>query len=151
MLANNDKFVISLVNFKDFDNHVIDYSCKLPKDIPNDILDKVSRLDVFEYHEGNINTGYIAFSIYVGNITTINNLVSNKDNFKFVNINKSIDLDTPVLYRKIDNTKLIVNILNANDVVVKDREELKNVLNLLSNEVLNINASVNNVRSLIRK
>ena len=76
MLANNDKFVISLVNFMDFDNHIIDYSCKLPNDISDDILDKISKLDVFEYHEGTINTGYIAFSIYVGNITTINNLVN---------------------------------------------------------------------------
>ena len=65
MFANNDKIVLSLVNIKNFNNAYLDCSYTLPAEIPDEILDNIGSIDVFEYHEGTINNGFIAFSIYV--------------------------------------------------------------------------------------
>ena len=79
MFANNDKIVLSLVNIKNFNDFYLNYSYTLPVDISINILKDFASIDVFEYHEGSINSGFIAFSIYVGEKSSLNHLItSNK-------------------------------------------------------------------------
>ncbi len=148
MFANNDKFILSLVNIKDFKNTFLDCSYTLPTNIPDDILNNIASIDVFEYHEGKINNGFIAFSIYVGKKNTLNNLltyqekITTKNNIKIANVN---DL---VLYRIIDNQIIILNTLKPNDIVVQNKEELKQIINNLSLEFTNLKNTISRIRTL---
>ena len=58
------------------------------------------------------------------------------------------------MFANID--KFVISLVNitdvdSQDIIVKDVNELKEVVTLLSNEVNNINNSIKNVRNLVRR
>ena len=147
MFANNDKIVLSLVNIKNFNNAYLDCSYTLPAEIPDEILDNIGSIDVFEYHEGTINNGFIAFSIYVGEKSTLKELITYNKKI-VINNNKIEDLNKPIIYRIIDDKIIIINKLRENDIVVHNKEELQKVINILSIELQKLKTSINRIRSL---
>ena len=148
MFASNDKIVLSLVNIKNFKNVYLDCSYTLPEEIPKDILNNIGSIDVFEYHEGVINNGFIAFSIYVGEKGTLDELITSnkkiliKDNIKIEDLNK------PILYRIKDNKIIIMNELKDNDIVVNNQEELKQIITKLSTEFTNLKNTIKRIRTI---
>ena len=148
MFASNDKIVLSLVNIKNFNNVYLDCSYILPTEIPEDILKDIASIDVFEYHEGAINNGFIAFSIYVGEKTTLDDLITCNKKVLISDNTKIKDLNKPILYRIKYNKIIIMNELRDNDIVVHNKDELQKVIKIISIEYQNIKDSIKRVRTL---
>lgn len=146
MFAINDKLVLSLVNIKNFDNEYINCSYTLPAEISENILNNIASIDVFEYHEGSINNGFVAFRIYVGEKGTLSELITTN---KKIKINTTISsLDKPILYQIVDNNIIIRNELEENDIVVYNKDELKNVIDILSIEFQKLKKTITRIRTL---
>ncbi len=91
----------------------------MPAEIPEDILNNIASIDVFEYQEGTINNDFIVFSIYVGEKSTLNELITS---------NKKI------LIRIKDNKIIVMNELGDNDIVVHNKDELQKIIKIISIE-----------------
>ncbi len=151
MLANNDKIVFSLVNITGFNGGYLDYSCVLPNEIPDEILEKILAIDVFEYHEGKVHSGFVAFSIYVGKKGTVKDLIDQNVKIKIKPNLKISDITSPIIYSDNEEVKLIINNLKPNDIIVNNKEELKEVIRLLSSEIQNLKETITRVRNLSLK
>ncbi len=148
MFASNDKIVLSLVNIKSFNNIYLDCSYTLPAEIPENILNNIGSIDVFEYHEGTINNGFVAFSIYVGEKSTLDELITSNKKILINDNTKIEDLNKPILYRIKDHKIIIMNELRENDIVVHNKEELQEIIKIISIESQKIKDSIKRVRTL---
>ena len=148
MFASNDRLVLSLVNIKNFNNVYLDCSYTLPAEIPEDILNNIASIDVFEYHKGAINNGFIAFSIFVGEKSTLDELITSNKKILINDNTKIEDLNKPILYRIKDNKIIIINELRDNDIVVHNKDELQKVIKIISIEYQKIKDSTKRVRTL---
>ena len=145
MLGYNDKFILignNIINRKrEMTNHTISFP--ITEDnlyIPEDIL----QMSIFEYHEVNEykSYGYEVFKIYVGKITSINQICSSSTkNVKFKNnVLKSIKTEEDKMCYFDDDLgrHIVFAKLNKNDIVVDNIEELKNALIFISKKIQNI-------------
>ena len=154
MFGNNDKITLTLINAKNIDGEILPFQLSLPltKDnyvIPEDLVS----IDVFEYHEGLVNGGNTVFSIYIGEVTTINNLIKSNTMLD-VKIAKNIvitSIDSPICIKDKLDKKIVLANINENDIVVNNKEELIFVINNLSNNISIINNSVLKIKTLSKK
>ena len=91
---------------------------------------------------------FMAFSIYVGEKSSLNDLITSNKKIAIKNNAKIENLDNPLLYRIINNKIIILRELNSNDIVVQNKEELQQVLKNLSLEFQNIKDTIQRIRKL---
>lgn len=153
MFRQNDKLTLTFINARDIDGNMLPFQVKLPLNNEYTLPDNIASLDVFEYHEGLVNGGSIVFSIYIGQITNINNLV-NRNEMSNVKITKNIkisSIDSPVCIQTIQGKQIIFATLNEQDIVVENKEKLKEVIEQLSDNIKTINNSVEKIHRLSKK
>ena len=154
MFGNNDKITLTLINAKNIDGEILplQLSLSLTDDnytIPNDLVS----IDVFEYHEGLVNGGNTIFSIYIGEVTSINNLIKS-NTMSDVRISKNIvitSIDSPICIKDRLDKKIVFANINENDVVVNNKEELIFVIQNLSNNISIIKKSLTKIKTMSRK
>lgn len=154
MFNNNDKLTLSLVNAKDIHGKIIPFSLNLPLNCEEyNLPERIASIDVFESHQGLINGGVIAFSIYVGETTTIKNLIPDIQTKK-VQIIKNLDissLENNICFQIISGKKIVFAKLNEQDIIVQNQEQLKMIIGELSNEYAILCDSVTKIRALSNK
>ena len=136
MFGCYDKMTLSLVNAADTDGKLIPFSLTLPVGDEIIIPSQVASVDLFEYQEGFIAGGEIVFSIFVGEKSTIDEMIDKNDGIG-MHLKDEIEIPsvkTPVCYQVVNNKKKIYAVLEENDVVVKDHDELRKVISRLSSD-----------------
>ena len=153
MFGQNDKLTLTFINARDIDGNMLPFQVKLPLSNEYTLPDNIASLDVFECHEGLVNGGSIVFSIYIGQITSINNLV-NTNAISNVKIAKNIEIssvDSPVCIQTVQGKQIIFATLNKQDIVVENKEKLIEVIEQLSDNFKSINNSVEKIHRLSKK
>ena len=153
MFGENDKLTLTFINARDINGNILPFQVKLPLSNEYTLPDNIASLDVFEYHEGLVNGGSIVFSIYIGQITSINNLV-NANAMSNVKITKNIEIssiDSPVCIQTVQGKQIIFATLNEQDIVVENKEKLIEVIEQLSDNFKAINNSVEKIHRLSKK
>ena len=154
MFGNNDKITLTLINAKNIDGEILPLQLSLPLTDDNyTIPDDLVSIDVFEYHEGLVNGGNTVFSIYIGEVTTINNLIKSNTMLD-VKIAKNIvitSIDSPICIQDRLDIKVVFTNIKENDVVVNNKEELIFVIQNLSNNISVIKKSLTNIKKLSKK
>ena len=153
MFGQNDKLTLTFINARDINGNLLPFEVKLPLSNEYTLPDNIASLDVFEYHEGLVNGGSIVFSIYIGQITSINNLV-NRNAMSNVKINKNIEIssiDSPVCIQTVQGKQIIFATLKEQDIVVENKEKMIEVIEQLSDNFNVINNSINKIRILSKK
>lgn len=153
MFGQNDKLTLTLTNSRDIDGNILPFNLKLPLSNQYTLPEGIASLDVFEYHEGLVNGGNIIFSIYIGEITTINNLI-NTNEISDIKIAKNIEIssvDSPICTQTVSEKQIIFAIVNEQDIVVANKEKLIEVIEQLSDNFNVINNSINKIRILSKK
>ena len=154
MFGNNDKITLTLINAKNIDGEILPLQLSLPLTDDNyTIPDDLVSIDVFEYHEGLVNGGKIAFSIYIGEVTSINNLIKS-NTMSDVRISKNIvitSIDSPICIQDRLDKKIVFENIKENDVVVNNKEELIFVIQNLSNNISIIKKSLTKIKTMSRK
>lgn len=152
MFGNNDKITLTLVNAMDKNGRLLPFVLSLPvgdKDIV--IPENVLKMDVFESNITFQEYGSVAFSIYVGKVSTVMSLFNeNKNNLKISKgLNHIEDVDMPICYYTSDDGRNIIFAkVNDNDIVVKDTEELKKVIVNISKHFTKIKNEVSKIKEL---
>ena len=82
MFGPYDKVTLSLINAATTDGSLLPFSITLPVAGDIEFPEELSSIDVFEYQEGFISGGEIAFTIYVGHKSTIEEMVDMNDGIK---------------------------------------------------------------------
>lgn len=152
MFGSYDRMTLSLVNASDIDGNLLPFSLKLPIDGEVTFPENLAGIDVFEYQEGFIAGGEIVFSIYVGQKSTIDEIVDMNDGIR-MQLREEIEIpsvDTPVCYQVVDNRKKIFAVLEDNDVVVKDKDELKETIALLSNNYRDFSRAADKIKQFCK-
>ena len=154
MFGNNDKITLTLINAKNIAGEILPFQLSLPLTDDNyTIPDDLVSIDVFEYHEGLVNGGNTVFSIYIGEVTSINNLIKS-NTMSDVRISKNIvitSIDSPICIKDRLDKKIVFANINENDIVVNNKEELIFVINNLSNNLSIIKKTVSKVKTLSKK
>lgn len=153
MFGQNDKLTLMFINARDIDGNVLPFQLKLPLSNECVLPDDIASFDLFEYHEGLVNGGSVVFSIYIGKITSINNLVS-RNAMSNVKIARNIEIssiDSPICVQNVSGKQIVFATLNENDIVVGNKEKLKEVIEQLSDNFKAINNSVEKIRILSKK
>ena len=153
MFGQNDKVTLTLLNARDIDGNILPFQLKLPINCKYILPEGIASLDVFEYHEGLVNGGNIVFSIHIGEITSINNLI-NENAIYDVKISKNIvipSIDSPICIQNMVGKKVVFATLNEQDIVIENKEKLIEVIDHLSDNFNEIKRTVNKVRILSKK
>jgi len=153
MFGQNDKLTLTFINARDINGNILPFQVKLPLSNEYTLPDNIVSLDVLEYHEGLVNGGSIVFSIYIGQITSINNLV-NANAMSNVKITKNIEIssiDSPVCIQTVQGKQIIFTAVNKQDIVVENKEKLIEVIEQLSDNIKTINNSVKKIHRLSKK
>ena len=148
MFRSNDKLSLILMNARDIDGKLLPFQLKFPLNDKYILPKELVSLDLFEYQE-EFNSGKIAFSIYIGEVTTINRLVNEFDK-KNIIISKNIEInsiDSPICIKN----KIVFANVNEQDIVVGTQEELATVIDQISDNFNVINKSVTNIKMLSKK
>lgn len=154
MFKENDKLNLTLINAKDINGNSIPFTLKLP--LINDeynIPEKIASIDVFEYHEGLVNGGNIAFSIYIGEETTIRKL-THKAKLTNIKVTTNVvieSIDSPICKQQESGKELIYAALNNQDIVISSKEELNIVIKELSDNLNIINKATKKIRTLSKR
>ena len=152
MFGNNDKITLTLINAKNIAGEILPFQLSLPLTDDNyTIPDDLVFINVFEYREGLVNGGNIIFSIYIGEVTSINNLIKS-NTMSDVRISKNIvitSIDSPICIKDRLDKKIIFSNINENDIVVNNKEELISVINNLSNNLNIIKNSVLKIKLVL--
>lgn len=118
------------------------------------IPDHALKFELWEIHEGKTSYANPIRRIFIGSISSIEKLKSKSasmlysrgldckdlDNFK--------DNDPCIVYKTGKNSYDILAKLHESDIVVKNKEELKLLITLLSNEFYEVKSSVKRVRNI---
>ena len=153
MFGQNDKLTLTFINARDINGNILPFEVKLLLSNEYTLPDNIASLDVFECHEGLVNGGSIVFSIYIGQITSINNLV-NANAMSNVKIAKNIEIlsvDSPICIQTEQGKQIIFATLNEQDIVVENKEKLIEVIEQLSDNFKSINNSVEKIHRLSKK
>ena len=137
MFGYYDRITLSLVNGADVNGKSVPFSLKLPITDENfEIPSDLASVDVFEYQEGFNSGGTTVFSIYVGERTTIEQLVDKKSE-KHLKLRDEIEIpavDSPICYQIVGDNRLVYANVDDEDVVVQSHDELRAVIGKLSTD-----------------
>ena len=151
MFGDNDKLILTLINAKNINGEIIPFQLSLPLTDSNyNIPQELVAVDVFEYHEGLINGGNIAFSIYIGETTNIDTLIKT-DRISKLKIQNNLELESinsSVCIQNKSGTLIVFANIQENDIVVNNIEELISVIEFLSNNLRVIKNSVAKIKKL---
>lgn len=152
MFACNERITLTVVDIYDKNGKQLPIFISFPLLDEELILPKnIVKLSIVEYHEGKTNYSHHAFNIYVGESSTIAELICEKVK---ININDMFNAECknskiPVVYFKnVNNEFEIFALVEGTDIVVANTEELKKVLKKISDEFTTITNSVNKIRKL---
>lgn len=148
MFGYGDKVTLSLVNGTDVNGKIIPFNLSLPANDDYEIPEDLSVIDVFEYQEGSSTNGLIVFSIYIGNKTTIRELVDIKDG-KHIKLRDEIEIpsiDTDICYQTVGDNRVVFAVLDETDLVVGSHEELRDAIGKLSEDFNVFNKSVQKIK-----
>ena len=147
MFSTNDKLNLAIINARNIKGEIIPFYLNLSKDEEYNIPNDLAALDVFEYQEGTVNNGSIAFSIFIGESSTIENLIPNMKDVRFKKDLILPSVETVVCYQTISGLKQVFAVLNNNDITVNNKEELQVVIENIKDELSSIHSSVNKVQT----
>ena len=152
MFAYNEKINLTVMNVRDRYGKLLPINLSLPFNVKNlNFPENISQLSIIEYHEGIETYGHRVFNIYVGQTGTIKEILDKKVKIKINNnLNEEIKSvkEQLVYYQKDDGNIHIFASLHGNDIVVKNVEELEEVLKIISKELSSIKRSVAKIRKL---
>lgn len=153
MFGNNDKLSLVLINARNINGDILPFQLRLPLNKKCILPEELVSMDAFEYHEGLVNGGNIAFSIYIGEVTTIMKLYHeiDKNDIKVIDNIEITSVDLPICIQKISGKKVVYAILNEQDIVVESQEKLIEVIEQISDNFNTINNSVTKIRMLSKK
>ena len=150
MFHYNDKVTLTAANSINKDGKITNFNLSFP--IKNDnfiVPEDIIQIYIYECTDNSF-LGSISFKICVGRTTNLSTLVNSKEQFSFLDRNISIGInrvDDKLCYYDDDNGKHVIFAkINKGDIVVRDTEELKNLLINISNEFLNIKTSVSKIK-----
>ena len=150
MFRYNDKITLTASNSINKDGKIINFNLSFPIKsddfiVPEDII----QLSVYEYSD-NPFFGSIAFKICVGETTNLYALINSKEQFSFLDRNIAVGIehvDDKLCYYDDNNGKhIIFASVEQGDIIVKDTEELKELLIYSSNELSKIKTSVSKIK-----
>ena len=152
MFGKYDKLTLTAMNVYDSECNLIYIAIPFPLKDENIILpENTAMLSITEFQQGQIFHDQHDFNIYVGNVSTIDemldrNLIPRRS--KVYPKERRIITNPVVYHQKKDNICEIIATLQEGDIVVENVEELKQVLKKISDEFANIRKSINKVRKL---
>ncbi|MBQ6687273.1 MAG: hypothetical protein IJN03_01980 [Bacilli bacterium] len=150
MFAQNEKLTLTLINARDINGNILPFQLQLPISSEYSLPEGVASLDVFEYHEGLANFGNVAFTIYIGEVTTVNNLI-NTNAISKVKITNNLDIssvDSSICIQTVLGKSIVFANVKEQDVVVENIERLIEFIECLSNYFGVIDNSVKKIRIL---
>lgn len=118
--------------------------------VPNGALE----FQLWEIHEGQESYKCLIRRIFIGEVSTIDELANNNKKFLYSRGLNPKDLNnfkntTPcVVYKTSDNNYEILAQAYDTDIVLNNVEELKQLVSLLSNEFYEVKSSVKRVRNI---
>jgi hypothetical protein len=149
MFGFSDKVTLTLINGTNNDGCSIPFTLKLPvEDESFEIPEDLASVDVFEYQEGTVNNGVIVFSIFVGEKSTIDELIDIKDGIK-LELRREIEIPgvtSPICYQVVDGKRKIFANVDDSDLVVSNHGELRTAILKLSNNYSEFCSSVQKVK-----
>lgn len=154
MFNKNDKLNFAIANVEDINGNNLDYSKKIPLDNPCiDIPDNAVKFGFFEYHQDS-NTWDNPFNIYIGQKGLMEEVCKEliiKQKKSTINSNK-IRFDNKrgliVYYQDELGIVHIYDTINKNDVVVKNKEQVIQVIDFISEQIKSIGNHISQVRNL---
>ena len=152
MFGYGDRITLSLVNGTDINGNIIPFNLSLPVNGDYEIPEDLSVVDVFEYQEGTSANGIIVFSIYVGNKSTVGELVEIKDG-KHIKLRDEIEIpsiDSDICYQTIGDNRVVYAVIEENDLVVESHEKLRDAISKLSEDFNAFNKSVQKIKQFGR-
>lgn len=149
MFGYADKVTLTLINGADNNGCPVPFTLKLPVEDESFELPKdLASVDVFEYQEGTVNNGVIVFSIFVGEKSTIDELIDIKDGIK-LELRREIEIpgvNSPICYQVVDGKRKIFANVDDSDLVVSNHDELRTAILKLSNNYSEFCSSVQKVK-----
>ena len=149
MFGFSDKVTLTLINGANNDGVSIPFTLKLPvEDVGFEIPEDLASVDVFEYQEGTVNNGVIVFSIFVGEKSTIDEMINSKDGGK-LELRREIEIpgvNFPICYQVVDGKRKIFANVEDNDLVVSNHDALRTAILKLSNNYNEFCSSVQKVK-----
>lgn len=149
MFGFSDKVTLTLINGANNDGVSIPFTLKLPvEDVDFEIPEDLASVDVFEYQEGTVNNGVIVFSIFVGEKSTIDEMINTKDGGK-LELRREIEIpgvNFPICYQVVDGKRKIFANVEDNDLVVSNHDALRTAILKLSNNYNEFCSSVQKVK-----
>ena len=150
MFANNDNIILSVSNARNIKGYSLPFYEPLPikNEINKDLFSEIVAIDVTEYQEGYFTGGFIPFSIYVGKVKPIKEILVLYEDVK-INDNLNISsINDLAVYQEVEGKVIIFDIVKSNDKVVADSFELMGLLNIISEEFLKIKSSTQRIKTL---
>ena len=149
MFGFSDKVNLTLINGANNDGVSIPFTLKLPvEDVDFEIPEDLASVDVFEYQEGTVNNGVIVFSIFVGEKSTIDEMINSKDGGK-LELRRKIEIpgvNFPICYQVVDGKRKIFANVEDNDLVVSSHDALRTAILKLSNNYNEFCSSVQKIK-----
>lgn len=153
MFGINDKLSLTLINAKDVNGNILPFQLQLPLNNNKYNLPKeLASIDVFEYHEGLVNSGHVVVSLYVGKVTTINKIIDEiaKGNVRIATNLEIASINTPLCIKNNLGKQVVFDVINDHDIVVESQEQLMETIEQLSNNLNIINNSVSKIKKLYK-
>ncbi len=145
MFSLDDKVNLAICNSMDLDGNILAFNLKLPIKKDFKIPSNLVQTSVFEYNPGIHDEGKVSFNIYIGECKTLRDFFGFDRNeverdFEIKDrIGKIKSIDDRICYYTLKNgLKVVYTLVNDNDIVVKNKEELKEVIISISDEFNNI-------------
>lgn len=155
MFRKYDKVTLTAMNVYDRDCNLLYIAIPFPLKDENIIFpENTAVLSITEFYQGQIFHDQHDFNIYVGKVSTVEELLDRNLILKRSKVyprERKIIIDPVVYHEKNDNTCEIIATLQESDIVVENVEELRQVLKQISEEFANIRNSINKVRKLSYK
>lgn len=155
MFRKYDKLTLTAMNVYDRECNLIYVAISFPLKNENiNFPENTAMLSITELHQGQIFHDQHDFNIYVGKVSTIDELIDRNISLRksklYPKEHKRIT-NSVVYYEKSNDTCEIIATLEEGDIVVENVEELRQVMKQISDEFANIRNSVNKVRKLSYK
>jgi len=155
MFRKYDKLTLTAMNIYDRECNLIYISIPFPLKNENiNFPENTAMLSITELHQGQIFHDQHDFNIYVGKVSTIDELIDRNISIRKSKVypkeQKRIT-NSVVYYEKNNNSCEIIATLEEGDIVVENVEELRQVLKQISDEFANIRNSVNKGKKLSYK
>lgn len=151
MFGYSDKISLSVINALDKDGNIIDFQLSFPISEDFEIPDNILQVSIFEMRQDIGYQGFNSFKIFIGTCSSIDEMYEAGILDKTV-IRENLHikrLDKKICY--FDNEKgnhVIYTTVDRGDIVVKNKDEMKNVLINISNEFASIKSSIARIKKM---